>query len=94
MLGGPPNTGPDPKAAFGEVDCCENEENILVLEVAPVDCVVPENCEKSTAVRSMPSWEAPLTPDEAEEAAAAAAKPANVGVVVLAALTDSLDMEA
>ena len=37
---------------------------------------LPENGDKSTAVRSMPSWDAPLTPEDTEdEAAACAAKP-------------------
>ena len=44
---------------------------------------VPANCEKSTAVLSMPSCEAPLTPDEDgdTEAETEAAKLENVGVL-------------
>ena len=42
---------------------------------------LPENGDKSTAVRSMPSWDAPLTPEDTEdEAAACAAKPATIDV--------------
>ena len=54
------------------------------VEAVEVDAApeVPANCEKSTAVRSMPSCEAPFTPEEAGETEAAeAAKLEKVGVL-------------
>ena len=79
---GAPNTGADSKTLEGEPCDCENEGKAVLA--AAWDWDPEENNEKSTAVRSIPSWEAPFTPDEV--AGAFAAKEAKVGVVAEALL--------
>jgi len=91
-VGGPPKTGADPKADEVLVDPPKIEVGpFLANSAKPVGAAevdddaeeVPANCEKSTAVLSMPSCEAPLTPDEdgETEAETEAAKLENVGVL-------------